>query len=160
MSHMFSGAQSFNRVLCGVAWTTSTAIQDEMFKGSRGAITICKSPQSRAELKLAVNYCLRLSAVGDCSAGPLGPIRSWDVSAVNDMHLMFGGRNRFNQELSFWDVSAVTDMGAMFYDAQSFNEDLSLWDVSTVTNMGAMFAYAQSFNQDLSSWDVSAVTDM
>merc|ERR1719362_2730520 len=88
------------------------------------------APKSRQDLTDAVDTCLKLSPAGDCSAGPHGPIGSWDVSAVADMHGMFYVASVFNQDLSAWDVSAVTDMSWMFYYAQSFNQDLSAWDVS------------------------------
>merc|ERR1719174_853787 len=118
------------------------------------------SPNSKKELKVAVNACIKLSPVGDCSNSPHGPIGDWDVSAITDMSGMFQLAPAFNQDLSKWDVSAVTDMTAMFYGASTFNQDLSAWDVSAVTNMWGMFWSASVFNQDLSAWDVSAVTSM
>ena len=142
------------------------------------AVTAAFAPQSRNELKAAVGACIRLSPVGNCSAGPHGPIGSdmngmfydasvfnqdlskWEVSAVTDMGTMFHGASAFNQDLSVWDVSAVTNMTYMFDHASAFNQDLSKWDVSAVTDMRAMFYAASAFNQDLSKWDVSAVTDM
>ena len=118
------------------------------------------SPQSGDELRRAVDDCLSHSSVGDCSAGPHGPIGEWDVSRVTDMTGIFYGLISFNQDLSKWDVSRVTNMRAMFNQAQSFNQDLSKWDVSRVTSMTLMFSHATSFNRSLSDWDVSHVTDM
>merc|ERR1719174_3602510 len=117
------------------------------------------SPNSKKELKVAVNACIKLSPVGDCSNSPHGPIGDWDVSAITNMWGMFWSASVFNQDLSAWDVSAVTSMRGMFYDASSFNQKLSKWDVSAVTDMWYMF-HGASFNQDLSAWDVSAVTQM
>merc|ERR1719174_1132611 len=118
------------------------------------------SPNSKKELKVAVNACIKLSPVGDCSNSPHGPIGDWDVSAITDMSGMFQLAPAFNQDLSKWDVSAVTDMTAMFYGASTFNQDLSAWDVSAVTQMWGMFCFASAFNQDLSAWDVSSVKNM
>ena len=101
-----------------------------------------------------------MSPTGDCSQGPHGPMRDWNVSAFTDMRHLFYGASAFNQDLSKWDVSAVTYMGHMFYDASAFNQDLSKWDVSAVTYMGGMFYGASTFNQDLSKWKVSVVTEM
>ena len=106
-------------------------------------------PQSRVELKRAVDKCIGLSPEGDCSTGPHGPIGDWDVSRVTDMNAMFHTLTSFNQRLSTWDVSRVIDMCGMFMGAMSFNQDLSKWDVSRVIDMPWMFAYADSFQQVL-----------
>ena len=107
------------------------------------------SPKDREDLKRAADECLKLSPVGNCSAGPHGPIGSWDVSAVTDMNRMFLNARSFNQDLSAWDVSAVTDMWGMFWAAEAFNQDLSKWDVSAVTDMGHMFYRAVAFKRKL-----------
>ena len=46
-------------------------------------------PRIKAELKGAVDACIKISPVGDCAYGSHGPIGDWDVSAVTDMHRMF-----------------------------------------------------------------------
>ena len=92
------------------------------------------SPQSKETLVTAVNECIKMSPIGDCSEGPHGPIGDWDVSAVTDMDKIFYLDSAFNQDLSKWDVSAVTNMASMFSVACAFNQDLSKWDVSTVTD--------------------------
>merc|ERR1712032_638508 len=38
MQNMFSGATLFHQTLCSVAWVTSTANENDMFKGSTGSI--------------------------------------------------------------------------------------------------------------------------
>ena len=93
------------------------------------AVTAAFAPQNKTQLHDAIGSCTILSPVGNCLAGPNGPIGSWDVSAVTDMSLMFYNAQSFNQDLSAWDVSAVTDMYSMFCYAQSFNQNLSAWDV-------------------------------
>ena len=85
--------------------------------------TAAFAPKSRQGLIDAVRECIRLSPVGDCSAH--GPIGSWDVSAVTDMHGIFYRASDFNQDLSKWDVSAVIDMYGIFYRASDFNHDIS-----------------------------------
>ena len=118
------------------------------------------SPLSKTELKSAIDACRRLSAVGDCSAGPHGRIAEWDVSHVTDMRYLLGLGDpiSFNMDLSKWDVSSVTSMQFTFREAESFNQDLSKWDVSRVTDMLCTFYHAKAFNADLSKWDVSSVT--
>ena len=118
------------------------------------------SPQSKEELKSAVDAYLKLSPKGDCSDCPHGPIGEWDVSRVTDMRDTFSNAISFNGDISKWDVSRVTDMSGMFMSATSFNGDISKWDVSSVTDMNSMFLDASSFNSDISKWDVSSVTDM
>ena len=69
-------------------------------------------PQSKVELKSAVDTCLGLSPA-DCSHSPHGPIENWDVSRIDDMNPMFQNANSFNGDISKWDVSSVTEMGGM-----------------------------------------------
>merc|ERR1719353_1768211 len=107
------------------------------------------SPQSKVQLKSAVETCLKLSPKGDCSKGPHGPIGEWDVSRVTDMTRMFAYATSFNGDISKWDVSNVKDMSSMFLSAKIFNRDLSKWDVSRVTNMDYMFWEAKLFKRKL-----------
>ena len=170
MSKMFWGATLFKRRLCGTAWIHSKATQTVMFEGSSGSISpeVCTvtavpivfSPQSRDELKRAVDEYLRLSPKGQGTHGPHGPIGEWDVSRITDLSRMFADVTSFNGDISKWDVSSVKDMNAIFSGVTSFNGDLSQWDVSRVTDMSHMFATATSFNGDISKWDVSSAQEM
>ena len=74
MDYMFMSATSFEQQLCGDSWGYSKATKNDMFEGSSGSIvrTRCTSapvflPQSLAELKSAVDACLKSSPNGDCS---------------------------------------------------------------------------------------------
>ena len=107
-----------------------------------------RKPESKEELKAAVDECLKTSPSGDCSEGPHA-IGDWDVSAVTDMASMFLRASAFNQDVSKWDVSAVTNMNFMFSEASTFNQDLSKWDVSGVTEMKFMFFGASAFKREL-----------
>ena len=113
------------------------------------------APKTRAELKAAVDTCLRASSVGKCPKA-LGPIGEWDVSRVTDMNNMFYSAQSFNADISKWNVSSVTNMQSMFNNARSFNADISEWDVSNVTNMQYMFYDAGSFSRTLcGAWKTS-----
>ena len=81
-----------------------------------------------------------MSPIGDCSEGPHGSIRDWDVSGVTNMGGVFSDASTFNQDLSKWDVSAVTYMGFMFYEAGAFNRKLcgKAW-VKSKANKTGMF---------------------
>ena len=86
MDYMFRYATLFTQDLCGVAWVRSQASKRLMFADSPGSIsrTVCMvkltfSPQSRTELKSAVDTCLAISPKGDCPGGPRGAIKGWDV---------------------------------------------------------------------------------
>ena len=107
------------------------------------------SPQSRVQLKSAVDACLKLSAKGKCVKNPYGAIGTWDVSHVTDMSRMFARTKFFDSDLSKWDVSRVKNMRGMFLGATSFNADLSKWDVSSVDDMHSMFLGATLFKQNL-----------
>ena len=69
--------------------------------------TAAFKPRSKAELQAAVNQCLKLSPIGDCSKGRHGSIRDWDVSGVTDMSHMFSSASSFNGDISNWDVSSA-----------------------------------------------------
>ena len=150
MDHMFLNATSFKQQLCGAAWVNSKAIKVQIFKGSSGSISrpVCKPvattlstnqvflPQSKSELKDAIDACLKESTTGDCSDDPYGPVGEWDVSNVVDMSYLFTLTN-FNGDISKWDVSRVIDMSHTFAST-SFNGDISKWDVSKVAYMSHM----------------------
>merc|ERR1712100_1281 len=102
MDSMFWDATSFTRSLCGAAWVESRAIQPNMFEGSSGSIssTACTTtptflPESKEELKSAIDACLKSSPAGECS-DQYGPIGDWDVSRVTDMSNLFSGATAFN----------------------------------------------------------------
>ena len=115
------------------------------------------APQSKSELKIAVDTCLDLSQKGNCSNAPHGPIGEWDSSRVTDMSRMFTS-TKFTGDVSKWDVSRVIDMSHMFTSTK-FTGDVSKWDVSCVIDMSDMFANTK-FNGDISKWNVSSVTKM
>ena len=115
---------------------------------------------TKEDLQAIVEECLYLSIVGDCSTGPRGPIRLWDVSLITRLDALFNAAKSFNQDLSNWNVAKVTDMQGMFTDACVFNGDLSKWKVGQVKDMQCMFFGASEFNQEVSKWDVGQVADM
>ena len=110
---------------------------------------------TRAELKSAIDDCLKNDPTGQ-SCG----MNSWDVSQVTDMSHLFGGRHKFNADISAWNTGSVTNMEGMFEGATSFNQDISKWKTRNVTSMEDMFAHATSFNQDISKWDTGSVESM
>ena len=172
MRVMFLGVALFKRELCTAAWVRSKTTKHLMFEDSSGSIStaVCTatapplgtlfSPESREELKSAVDAILEHFVEGDGSNDPHGPIGEWYVSRVTDMSRLFADANAFNADISKWDVSRVTDMSRMFFSTTSFNGDLSKWDVSSVTDMSHLFFRVTHFNGDISKWDVSRVKDM
>jgi len=166
MNTMFMDARSFSHKLCGAAWLDSSASIDSMFKNSYGSIpsSMCErpkfTPQHSTELRTAVGKCLDYSPKGDCSKGPHGHMREWDMSRMRDMSSIFLGESSFNGDISKWDVSHVTDMNRMFMSTKSFNGDISTFDTSSVKDMSSMFAYSTMFNGDISNLDVSSVKNM
>ena len=62
------------------------------------------SPQSKGELKSAINTCLKLSRDLNCLGSAHGLIADWDVSKVADMSDIFIGATSFHGEVSKWDV--------------------------------------------------------
>ena len=96
MDHMFRGAMLFKRKLCGSAWVYSKSRKNTMFAGSLGSIskTVCTttsafSPQSRVELKDAVDEYAKLSPKDDCSD-------CRDVSRFTEMPGTFDDTRAFN----------------------------------------------------------------
>ena len=110
MDFMFWHATSFKHQLCESAWALSKASKAGMFEGSSGSISraVCtghKRPRpiafsSKADLKNAVDACLKFSPKGYCSDGPEGPIGDWDVSSVTEMSHLFRDANNFNGDIS------------------------------------------------------------
>ena len=90
-----------------------------------------------------------------------GPFKSWDVSRVTDMSLLFQNKRYVDDDdISMWNTSNVTDMSYMFAGAYTFDQDISKWNTSNVTSMQGMFDGAVAFNQNISNWDVSNVISM
>lgn len=89
-------------------------------------------------------------------------ISRWDVTAVKDFTVAFGGAAAFNQDLSSWQPQSATSVDRMFYGASSFNADISTWggSLSNAASRQLMFSGATAFNQDLSSWDFSGVVSL
>jgi len=131
-------------------------------------------PVDYSSLKSAVNSCfsvrdgsvrggsVRDGSVRDgsgCSSS-YGPIGTWDVSLITDMHSLFRDKTGFNQDISRWDVSQVADMSQMFRNNYRFNQDISGWVTSSVTNMKGMFQGAHDFDQNLGNWDHSKVLSL
>lgn len=103
--------------------------------------------------------------LGSNSAG-LPPMRTWDVSEVEDMSDLFNNRiltPEDNEKLEGigltggWDVSNVSFMENMFAYCTSFDQPLEGWNVGEVENMSNMFFDCTSFNQPLDGWDVGSV---
>jgi len=65
----------------------------------------------------------------------------------------------FNQDIGLWNVSAVEDMQLMFRSAKMFNQDISKWDVSSVKTTYNMFKGANNFHQNLENWNTSSLRD-
>ena len=53
-------------------------------------------PDSKADLKSAIQACLALSRIGYCPNGKHGPIERWDVSDITDMNAIFMDATWFN----------------------------------------------------------------
>jgi surface protein len=116
-------------------------------------------PVDYSSLKSAVNSCFSVRDGSGCSSS-YGPIGTWDVSLITDMHSLFRDKTGFNQDISRWDVSQVADMSQMFRNNYRFNQDISGWVTSSVTNMKGMFQGAQDFDQNLGNWDHSKVLSL
>merc|ERR1712147_597336 len=94
MDDMFEGATSFEQTLCGAAWVHSKATKEGIFVGSSGSISSKScvplfSPDSKEQLRNAIDACLKLSPKGICSDGPDGAIGWWGVSRITDMIGLF-----------------------------------------------------------------------
>ena len=61
MDDMFSGAESFEKVLCGAASVRSRASKSRIFKGSSGSIsrTVCTPPRAQATIAVTHQYVSR-----------------------------------------------------------------------------------------------------
>ena len=97
-----------------------------------------------------------------------GPMNTWDVSRVTDMHWLFEHKKAFNAYIGDWDVSQVTSMSGMFHGARVFNNGAAggepgpplKWNTSKVNNMIGMFERATAFNADIGGWNTSGARYM
>jgi len=90
-----------------------------------------------------------------------GHIRTWNVSAITDMSLLFNMKTNITTlDLSGWDTSNVTNMRSMFANCISLTSlDVSNFDTSNVVNMSGMFNSCYKLaSLDLSSFDTSSVS--
>ena len=85
-------------------------------------VTAGFEPMSKGELVQAVLECVNIDK--DCTRGPKGPIKFWDVWDMTDMSDLFSSQRSFNGDISKWDVSSVTNMDHMFEKAVSFQHKL------------------------------------
>ena len=92
---------------------------DRMFQGATSfKRKLCGPACVHSKASKKMMFC-------DCSAGPQGAIREWNVSSVHDMSRVFSGANSFNDNIAAWDVSSVADMTLMFSYGNCFNGDIS-----------------------------------
>ncbi len=184
---MFSGAASFSQDL-GEWKISSDGLQKsaDMFagatsfceryappgivvrKGLKGEDGACCSdcppslfqPQSRKELKDALDICISSDPTGhDCHHNG-SHISEWDTSQVTDFNFLFSHMKEFNGDISKWETYRVKSFGQTFRDARSFNIDIGKWNLSSAESLHLTFGYATSFNQDISNWCTSKVTIM
>merc|ERR1711934_54726 len=86
--------------------TTTTSTTTATTSTTTTPHTAAFSPQSKLELRVAIQQCLHVSAKGKCLV-PNGPIGTWDVSSVTDMSGIFKDAEFFDEDISSWDVSEV-----------------------------------------------------
>ena len=110
-------------------------------------------------IRAAVKDYLEGGETRDSIINKYGKIEDWNTSVVTDMSNLFE-KSDFNEDISKWDVSNVNDMHMMFYEAEKFNQPIGNWDTSNVSYMEGMFLRAKSFNQSIGKWDTSKVTTM
>ena len=114
----------------------------------------------------------------------LGPISSWNVTAVTDMEGLVSNMAEHDCAATFNEVQhphtarprlkihlqpplcshahprcAATPRSHLSAPRSS-SQDIDDWDVGRVTSMGSMFSYCSSFNQPLNSWNVARVTNL
>lgn len=111
-------------------------------------------PLSKQQLRDALADCLLERADGFCTCASgcglaIGPIHTWDVSAVADFSSLFDldrPHELFNAPLRAegvgWDTSAGQRFEFMFRGASSFDQPLGHFKTGQAYNMTGMFANA------------------
>ena len=111
MRGMFLGATLFQHSLCSLSWVNAKANKDLMFEGSSRSMSeqaSCKltnmvpdfAPESKTELKSAVEQYLENSQKNEIAESPHGPIGEWDVSRVTDMSRLLFNAASFDGDIS------------------------------------------------------------
>jgi surface protein len=149
MNYMFFGAAAFNQDIS--SWNVSKVIyMNGMFQ----------------------NSVFNNGDPGNNGANPLTWTTGTGTSNVENMEIMFGNAQQFNQDISSWNVSSMIQMNLMFLNSGQFNNGAVgnvggkplTWTAGTgtskVTNMSRMFEGCITFNQYISSWNVSLVANM
>ena len=109
------------------------------------------SPTATTSLASCFSGCTSLNSTN---------VATWDVSAVQDISLMFFGCTAFNVDLSSWNTSAVQLMNNVFDSCSSFDNGGALlrWTTDAVTNISGLFANCAVFNQRVVFSNLSQVT--
>ena len=143
MSHMFSGATSFNSDIRH--WrTVSVTDMSFMFNGA----TIFNQ-------NIGNWLTFRVRNMSEMFRDAITfnqPIDDWNTMSVTGMSNMFNNARDFNQSIGGWITVNVTNMNGMFQNTVAFNRPIGTWNTVNVTNMARMFFNAVNFNNGTSPW--------
>jgi surface protein len=156
---MFQGAASFDQDMSGWCANNSNAASCEaMFYG---CTDLGKANGGAAGLANWMAGTTRFTSLAsffrNCSNFDEN-LSAWDVSAVENLSLLFDFADKFNNGdnsgggIDSWDVSSVTRLDSTFRRARAFDRLVDSWDVSKVTTFANTFYDARSLNQTLTSW--------
>ena len=109
-------------------------------------------------------FCLEYEKIPN-STTDLSPLKNWDVSNVEDMSFMFGGRKISSlKSLEKWELFKIKSLEGMFRKCEFLNglEGIENWNLFSCQNIQDMFYKCKGIKSlvSLKYWDTSKIENM
>lgn len=114
--------------------TADSWAHPQSMRGMFQGVTLLRAQFSRWNVSGVTNMACMFKNSGIC-----GGLSSWQPVNVTDMHEMFAGSKKFNDQLDAWPVNKVMHFERMFYKAQAFTGKPAAWHINPLAKIKQMF---------------------